>query len=1376
MKSLSLYIVLCLVGLGLFGQKANPVAGVAYVKLAPTESTSSSRRSAPTFSLSDQEILNYTPLRKRSTTLRQSSSVLDGLYKIEVSKQKDILAFCNELEAYGNVIYAEPVFQEKQLYIPNDPSAGNGDQDYLEIINAYDAWNISRGDSTIVIGIIDSGIDFTHEDIDDKIILNEADPINGIDDDNNGYIDDYRGYDFADEDNDPQADKSFHGNRVGGVAAAETDNEIGIAGVGFHSKIAALKIFRSADNFSGGSYEAIVYAADLGYDVINLSWGSMDSYNQAAQDIITYAAVEKDVVIVAAAGNTPGNNRFYPASYDHVLSVAASNNDDSKAGFTSYNYDVDLMAPGSNIYSTFKDNGYATDQGTSYSAPMVAGAAALVRHIYPELNALQVMERIRSTSHPVYDVTPNADFEGMLGYGRLDMFQALSADSVKAVRVSDFSYSNGSGPNAFYGDSITFAFKLTNYLMPTSDLRLRFSSSSEYVSFIKDEITIGNMEMLGEQFITEKLFALAENTPSRHSITVKMEIQDGNYSDSHYFELTTNSDLVELSNGEVSVSLTSDGNIGYVNEGFSEGNGMIYENHIVAANMGVLFSTDGQHVSDNLPGPSTSRDRDFIAINPIKLTARESADHLAISTFSDDSSAAAIGITVDQRTIINDASSYLIYEYRVINTGESTIDSLRGALYMDWRLKNTNLNHCYFDSTTHRLIGLTSDSSLFAGMEYFQTTPGAYQALDLGGSNPDVAFFNDSIKHSLTYQTQFDSAGSDAGNDVAALLASPTVSLAPATDVKMTFLVAIGKSPSDLKTQLDNARNAYSTFRQSPPVLEYFTSCSGASLEIDPASGDLFRFYSDPNREHFLEENDTLHTGEITSDTVFYAVNIDNYPTEVQKLVVQLVDDVADFKISTDTLYLDHDVNRVQFTDLSFEANTWTWDFGNGIQSSIQNPAVNYSEPGTYSITLTVTNDQGCTGTLSKTLHVANRPAKPVIEAPSVCAGEEVTIVASNTDHIALYTDLQQTNPIISGAELTVGPLSSDTVLYFTNLQNGYESLKQEVSLNITTIKASFTYLPNPNSTAHEALFIATATNATNSTWVLEGNTHHKDTLIIEATPDPFQIQLIASNKTGCSDTLQRTINFRKSPTPTLPASIDVCPEDSVTIVPEGGSAFGFYADAALTRLLQKGNTMTLTSTAADTLLYVVGLDSILPSDPVMVAIGLHDTAFDIALDPDTLILSQQQTITLSSQGVELAQIAWYLDSIFLDTHPSPKVFFDQEGDYTVSAVAKTIHGCSVTAQKKLVVRNDLSQEDPLSSSLGQTVIYPNPTQNTLTIQVNEPTKATLFTLDGQKINSWDINDLAKINLSQLQKGVYLLVLDAPASGTLQLQKIILTN
>ncbi len=324
---------------------------------------------------------------------RLASHSLANIYTLTLSENVDLQLAIDALRQSDQVIYAEPYYLYKPLIVPNDQNLSS--QYYLNLISAFDAWNVEQGDTTITIAMLDTGTDYTHEDMLGSIQYNLDDPVNGLDDDEDGLIDNYYGWDIANNDNIPLDDTDFHGSTVSGVSSAMVNNELGIAGVGFRSRIMPIKIFTSGANTFRNGYEAIALAADLGCQVINLSWGEARAYSAFGEDIIRYAVLEKDAAVVAAAGNTNGNIDFYPASFPYVLSVGATGPNDIKTPWGTYSPYIDLMAPGENIATVGPGNTYTSTSGSSLSSPMVAAAVALIRARFPTLNARQAMERVR---------------------------------------------------------------------------------------------------------------------------------------------------------------------------------------------------------------------------------------------------------------------------------------------------------------------------------------------------------------------------------------------------------------------------------------------------------------------------------------------------------------------------------------------------------------------------------------------------------------------------------------------------------------------------------------------------------------------------------------------------------------------------------------------------------------------------------------------------------------------------------------------------------------------------------------------------------------------------------------------------------------------
>jgi subtilisin family serine protease/DNA-binding beta-propeller fold protein YncE len=305
-------------------------------------------------------------------------------------------------------------------------------------ISAEEAWNVSTGSRSVVVSVIDTGVDYRHPDLEANIFINAGEiPGNGVDDDGNGFVDDLRGWDFSANDDDP-LDDNGHGSHVAGTIGAVGNNRIGVVGVSWQVSILPMKFLSSSGvGLTSAAIAAIDYSTMMGVDIINASWGG-GGFSQALQEAIG-AASSVGILFVAAAGNDGSDtdqNPHYPASYDlpGIISVAASTDVDGLASFSSFGAEsVDLAAPGSRILSTVRNGLYGVASGTSMAAPHVAGVAALMRAVAPDIGVAEMKQLLISS------VDPRPEFAGTtLSGGRLNAFFPLATpDDVPPGSIDD---------------------------------------------------------------------------------------------------------------------------------------------------------------------------------------------------------------------------------------------------------------------------------------------------------------------------------------------------------------------------------------------------------------------------------------------------------------------------------------------------------------------------------------------------------------------------------------------------------------------------------------------------------------------------------------------------------------------------------------------------------------------------------------------------------------------------------------------------------------------------------------------------------------------------------------------------------------------------
>ena len=346
--------------------------------------------------------------------------IVKGLEKLKLKKGQSVNQAVRRLQKLPFVEYAEPDYLVQAT--TNDEFYGlvyaidNTGQDIRGVLGTPDAdmdvveaWNIQTGDPNLIIAVIDEGVQWDHPDLVNNMWRNTGEVAgNGIDDDGNGFVDDVYGYDFYSDDGDPM-DEGGHGTHVAGTICAEANNGIGIVGVVQQCKIMALRFLGPQGGSTSGGIASLDYAVQMGAKISNNSWGG-GGFSQALYDSIA-AARDADHIFLAAAGNGGsdgiGDNNdglpHYPSNYNlpNVVSVAATDNRDEIAGFSNYgSVSVDIGAPGVDIASTYINDGYVWNSGTSMATPNVTGVVALIRSEFPDWNYQQVIDHLYSTARP----------------------------------------------------------------------------------------------------------------------------------------------------------------------------------------------------------------------------------------------------------------------------------------------------------------------------------------------------------------------------------------------------------------------------------------------------------------------------------------------------------------------------------------------------------------------------------------------------------------------------------------------------------------------------------------------------------------------------------------------------------------------------------------------------------------------------------------------------------------------------------------------------------------------------------------------------------------------------------------------------------------
>lgn len=816
--------------------------------------------------------------------LRQAESRVSRTFELIYEGSAE--AAMTALKKSGMAETVEPRYRRYPQYTPNDSLFPQ--QWALPLIHAPEAWNIVKGDPSLMVAVVDVGTDWEHPDLRDAIFINGGETgidedgydkrANALDDDGNGFIDDWHGWDFAGTagdapDNNPTAYAS-HGTHTGGIMAASGDNKTGVAGVAYGAKLLALKASDEGGASIDFGYDAMIYAADMGALSVNNSWGG-STRSEIEQDIVNYVTA-KNCVVVAASGNNGLYQDFFPASYKGVLSVASNDPGGGVSGFANYGTKVDVSAPGNGVLSTVPSywGYYSTLTGTSMASPHAAGAIALVRKQFPEYDALQAAERLRATAD-VVEVDPSR--EDLTGKGRINLFRAVSRDSIAySARLEKFDLFDDNGNRILEsGESAAIVLSARNYLAPLQNLRAQIEiiNGAEHVQKTATFLNLGPANTLEVVQNIQGTFVVtaSASTPPNTRVLVKVTFFDPfvmtYLRDVDYFSFTVNPAYQDLNANNLIVTLDSKGSIGFNDPPVNnQGSGFQWRNappQITAKGRSVLWQAglmagiDAGHLIASAPSEFEGfSDQDWRIEKTIRYVAPPSHIRAAQeldAAYSDDNydTVSQVGFRVDQHSFAFTsglAANAVVLDYlltkRPTPLGAQPTDETAVALFMDWDIGLSGANNrAYLDADNRTAITDRLEAGYpVVGVKVISDIPtGAelqYYALNNDGSDGSVSTYGgyDDYEKWASMTVPRSQAGP---GDVSTIYGLKNIPFAQLDSVRLTYAISLATDVATLRQTMAETEQEWKT---TGAVRQKKLPTDGVFIYPNPAR-DRFNIY-----------------------------------------------------------------------------------------------------------------------------------------------------------------------------------------------------------------------------------------------------------------------------------------------------------------------------------------------------------------------------------------------------------------------------------------------------------------------------------------------------------------------------------------------------
>jgi hypothetical protein len=998
LRNILLYLF-CLPLLGLYGQNmyypkdlkpGDFVAGQVLVKLKEEfRPQINNLNAAPDFKKLNNQI-GITELKPLFLNGIASENLLQKPIKhdislwveIRYSSNKPLAEILKLVLATGMMEQVQPRMVAKPMFTPNDPQIGQ--QYHHALIRSFQAFDIEQGDTTVFIGITDAGIQFDHQDL-GNVRYNYADPINGIDDDNNGYIDDFRGWNTANNTNNPTATLSPHGMFTTGMSSATVNNAIGVAGNSYRCKFVPVRI-DDANGFSYG-YEGIVYLVSLGCKIINASWGSTFP-DPFGADVIEYARIDGEALIIAAAGNSALNEKYYPAAYEGVMSVAATGALDLAWPETTFGATVDICAPGELVRSCWPFNGYDVSSGTSFSAPLVTGAAALVKSHFPEYTADQVAERLRVTADTsIYTHSGNASYQQLLGAGRLNMERALSDPQLPSVRFNNYSAQTNAGSTFIQaGDTLLLSGTFFNYLAPTSALNVSISCNNANVEILDGQHAAGSIGTLsGVSANNAFSIRLLNNIPYNTDLLIKLNYTDNsmNYTAFEYIEIRVHRDYYDFTNGLLQTTVTSRGSIGYNADYATDGLGIRYNgstSQIYAS--GLMIAVNGQTFDNVYAATLPGYDNDFTRQEGIRVL-HQLADAFEMvesryATFTPEGQQ----LSIRQRNRIEDEASVCSMEYTLSNIGTTPITNLSLGIFSDWDIQNSASNQAQFDANRRLVYAYgTQTSDRYFGFKLLNNQSTHAYCFNNDGAGASITLydgFSDAEKTAVVTGVQ--TRNTSISGEISALLGTAAATtLEPGDSLTLSFVLLADSTLQGLQAAADNAQLTYflNNLQAQWNVSDIDCNGNGGLLNVQTAINSYASLSVLNASGATLFNTNSLSSGYVAGPLAAGSYTLRfSFPGNLQADYPITVNALP--QVSLDNLMASPEIALLPNAEISCTAeasgaNTYFWNWGDGSQSVSSQASEShvFTEAGVFEIELIAANEF-CSDTLGTSVEIGN--------------------------------------------------------------------------------------------------------------------------------------------------------------------------------------------------------------------------------------------------------------------------------------------------------------------------------------------------------------------------------------------------------------------